>query len=203
MARFAAFLSYATADRAVAAKIHDFLESEGLQCWMFEKDEQFGDEWPAANARALMDSDVLVVLLSKQASKSLYVAIEAKTSHSVLPVRLEEVEPGEALRTVRLYHWLDVWEKPWEEWNGKLLESVRRIQRRHRAAVWRRWLVAAIAVFLLAQAAACGLKKWIPYAPSGQWGLLLWAVGFGLLVGGVGGVRCIRKWRLRRAFLSS
>ncbi|MCY3598036.1 MAG: nucleoside hydrolase, partial [Rhodospirillales bacterium] len=87
------FLSHSHADAPLAAKVTEALRTRGLDVW--DPDAQLlpGDNWAAEIARALEQSQAMVVLLTPQAVQSRHVmreieyALGAKSySHRLIPV---------------------------------------------------------------------------------------------------------------------
>lgn len=87
------FLSHSHADAPLAAKVTAALRTRGLDVW--DPDAQLlpGDNWAAEVARALEQSQAMVVLLTPQAVQSRHVrrdieyALGAKSySHRLIPV---------------------------------------------------------------------------------------------------------------------
>jgi TIR domain-containing protein len=64
------FLSYSHRDDALASKLAQALESEGIGVWYGGRDILPGDNWAEKIAKALADSDAIVVLLSRNALES-------------------------------------------------------------------------------------------------------------------------------------
>jgi hypothetical protein len=67
------FISYASADKALARKIVEALRQEGLDVW-YGDDEIFpGDNWAAKIAQGLEEANAMVVVLTRQALQSEHV----------------------------------------------------------------------------------------------------------------------------------
>jgi hypothetical protein len=64
------FLSYSHQDDPLASKLAQALESEGIRVWYGGRDILPGDNWAQKIAKALADSDAMVVLLSHSALES-------------------------------------------------------------------------------------------------------------------------------------
>ena len=87
------FLSHSHVDAPLAAKVSEALEERGLEVWNAERELLPGDNWAAEVARALEESEAMVVLLTPDAANSPYVrrdmlyALGAKNySHRLIPV---------------------------------------------------------------------------------------------------------------------
>lgn len=67
------FISYATDDSAVAGRICQLLETQGVPCWIAPRDVPPGCEWPEAIAKAIASAPALVLVLSEHANQSAFV----------------------------------------------------------------------------------------------------------------------------------
>ena len=87
------FLSHSHADTPLATRISDALQEKGLEVWDTDLDLFPGDNWAAEVARALEESEAMVVLLTPHAMNSPHVkreieyALGAKSySNRLIPV---------------------------------------------------------------------------------------------------------------------
>jgi hypothetical protein len=64
------FLSYSHRDDALASRLTNTLESEGVRVWYGSRDILPGDNWAEKIGKALADSDAMVVLISPSALES-------------------------------------------------------------------------------------------------------------------------------------
>ncbi|HWS86897.1 MAG TPA: toll/interleukin-1 receptor domain-containing protein [Pyrinomonadaceae bacterium] len=87
------FLSYAESDEALARKVADGLEQAGLRVWYDRREILPGENWFDKTAKALRESNGMVVLLTPSALRSTPVrrAIEFALgekaySHRLIPV---------------------------------------------------------------------------------------------------------------------
>lgn len=67
------FMSHAHADAVLAARVSDALEHNGLEVWNPDREILPGDNWAGEIARALEESDAMVVLLTPAAASSINV----------------------------------------------------------------------------------------------------------------------------------
>ncbi len=67
------FISHAHADSVLAARVANALENNGLKVWDPGRDLFPGDNWASETARALEESNAMVVLLTPAAASSPYV----------------------------------------------------------------------------------------------------------------------------------
>lgn len=87
------FLSYSHRDDALASRLTKTLESEGVRVWYGSRDILPGDNWAEKTAKALADSDAMVVLISPSALESSSVKREIEYAlgkkdyrHRLIPV---------------------------------------------------------------------------------------------------------------------
>src|SRR5271154_5942501 len=87
------FISYASADAAIAQKVCAALEAAGISCWIAPRDVMPGTLYANGIVGALDESKILVLILSKDAVASAHVdrELERATSkrHPIVALRLE------------------------------------------------------------------------------------------------------------------
>jgi len=76
------FLSYASPDAAVANQVCQFLESQGVACWMAPRDVKPGAAYADAIVRAINEANTLVLVLSASAMASEHVSREVERAAS-------------------------------------------------------------------------------------------------------------------------
>lgn len=95
------FISHASADKEKADLIVAALEEHNVRCWIAPRDIQPGIEYGSGIINGIKNSKTLVVLLSEVSVTSRHVRTEVERAVAlgltVYPVRLEDVELGEAL----------------------------------------------------------------------------------------------------------
>ena len=106
------FISHADADHAFVKKIAAGLEEAGFEAWDASREILPGDNWADKTARALQESEAMVVLLSPDALRSSWVRREIDYALSeqrysnrlipVLPKELNEEEVPWILRRLRM-----------------------------------------------------------------------------------------------------
>lgn len=112
-----AFISYAFEDRDVAGTLCDKLEAAGIRCWIAPRDARPGLPYGAQIVQAIAQSRIEVLLFSRYANESRAVLGEvelgANREKSILPVRVENVEPADALEYyIRAVQWFDATRPP-------------------------------------------------------------------------------------------
>jgi formylglycine-generating enzyme required for sulfatase activity len=89
------FISYSSADTAVAGRICAALESAGISCWIAPRDIEPGTDYPAAIVDAVTSCSVLIVLLTENALSSPHILSEVGHAFNrkkrIIPFRLARV----------------------------------------------------------------------------------------------------------------
>jgi hypothetical protein len=128
MARVA-FISHASEDAAIAATIADYLENNGVSCWIAPRDLTPGREYSSEIVDGIESSAVFVLVLSENANESIYVKREVERAVSkgkpVFPIRVREVMPSKSLELfISSAHWIDAWKPPMEKYLERLAQSI-------------------------------------------------------------------------------
>jgi len=124
------FLSYASTDRAAADAVCAALEARGIRCWIAPRDVPAGADWGEAILTAIGRAHAMVLVLSRQTAASVHVRNEVVTAVSqslaLVPVRIEDCQPGGALRLhLAGSHWLNVYPAPIDQHADALAGGVR------------------------------------------------------------------------------
>ncbi|MBS0380301.1 MAG: TIR domain-containing protein [Proteobacteria bacterium] len=89
-----AFISYASADRAMADELTAYLEARGIRCWMAPRDVPPGALYADAIVRAINEARTLVLILSRHSTESRHVGKELERASSkrkaIIAVRLDD-----------------------------------------------------------------------------------------------------------------
>ncbi|MBW7849376.1 MAG: toll/interleukin-1 receptor domain-containing protein [Rhodospirillales bacterium] len=128
--RRTAFISHASQDADAARQICEYLEREGVPCWIAPRDVTPGREYGAEIIEGLLECPVLVLVLSENANKSIYVKREIERGVSagkpVFPIRIREVTPSRSLELfVASSHWIDAWQPPLHQHLDRLIRSIK------------------------------------------------------------------------------
>jgi CheY-like chemotaxis protein len=126
------FLSYSTKDKAIVLKIKNYLEKNGISCWLDTYDilpsQCFADKIVAG----IKKSKVLILVLSSASIESEYVINEVVLAYKyklpILPVKIEKVTVSGALEfhLVRVNHF-DAIEGPIEGHLFRLTQTLRKL----------------------------------------------------------------------------
>ncbi|MEO3473236.1 toll/interleukin-1 receptor domain-containing protein [Roseomonas sp. CAU 1739] len=124
------FLSYASPDRAAAEAICAALEARGIRCWVAPRDVPAGADWGEAILTAIGRAHAMVLVLSRSTAGSVHVRNEVVTAVSqslaLVPVRVEDCQPGGALRLhLAGSHWVNAFPAPVDQHADVLAAGVR------------------------------------------------------------------------------
>jgi hypothetical protein len=122
------FISYASADRDYVDRIISFLEAHHLRCWVSFRDVAVGENYQEAITRALRSSEALMVIFSRHANESVEIqkelSLASRYKLRVVPLRMENVEPSDALTyELATHQWIDMF-RSWEAGCDRLLSEL-------------------------------------------------------------------------------
>ena len=125
------FISHSHADAPLAARVSEALQRSGLEVWDTDLNVLPGDNWAAEVARALEESEAMVVLLTRDAISSPYVrremeyALGAKRySNRLIPVAVggrERLPAHEIPWIVRQLPWVELPEQESDDADVELI----------------------------------------------------------------------------------
>jgi TIR domain/WD domain, G-beta repeat len=115
------FISHSSKDRKIARTICTALESRGLTCWIASRDVGPGENFMDAIVRAIRAAKVMVLVFSENANNSdeikREVVLAGNAKVTVIPVRIEDVVPGDAFAyQFATRQWIDLF----EDWESQL-----------------------------------------------------------------------------------
>jgi len=124
-----AFISHSSKDKTIADAVCATLEGKNIRCWIAPRDVLPGTHYGAALDKAIENSNIFILLISKGSNNSDQVIreleIAADTGIPIIPIRIEDIEPTEAMRYyVKSLHWLDAMTPPLERHLEKITASV-------------------------------------------------------------------------------
>jgi TolB-like protein/Flp pilus assembly protein TadD len=168
------FVSYASADAAVANSIVEMLEQHGLKCWLAPRDVKPGTQYADAIVRAINESKAVVLVLSGNAVASDHVAREVERAASkhkqIIAFRIDAAALNPALEYfLSNSQWIDVPALGMPAALAKLAEavgsgsatSVHETPVTHRGdGKPKRFAIVAAILLCVAAAAALGLHFW-------------------------------------------
>jgi TPR repeat protein len=112
------FLSYASKDQKTAETICQALEGRGLECWMAVRNVHPGENFQEAIVRAIRAAKVMLFVFSANSNNSdevkKEIALAGKEKVFVIPIRVEDVIPNEALAyEFATRQWIDLF-RDWD-----------------------------------------------------------------------------------------
>ncbi|TFG50345.1 MAG: TIR domain-containing protein [Anaerolineales bacterium] len=124
-----AFISHSSKDKTIADAVCGTLEGKNIRCWIAPRDVPPGTHYGAALDKAIENSKIFILLISKGSNNSDQVIreleIAADNGIPIIPIRIEDIEPTDAMRYyVKSLHWLDALTPPLERHLEKITASV-------------------------------------------------------------------------------
>lgn len=125
------FICFSSKDHAIALEVVQFLEAEGLKCWISSRDILPGDNYQESIVTALEGAHGIVFLFSEASIASGEIRKELSLASGgnkpILPLRLSPVTPTGALRyELATHQWIDIF-RDREKALGTLVRTVRQV----------------------------------------------------------------------------
>ena len=122
------YISYATKDVKVAQTLCSALESRGIGCWISARDIQPGENFQVSKVRALREAKIMVLVFTHNSNTSeemtRELALASQQKLIVIPLRVDDVTPGEAFAyEFATRQWIDVF----ADWESSIDQLCRRI----------------------------------------------------------------------------
>jgi hypothetical protein len=123
------FVCFSSKDEATARDIVNFLERDGIKCWISLRDVPAGQNYQECIVQALETAQGIVFLFSEHSSRSGEIKKELSIGGSinvpVFPLRLSPIAPTGALRyELATRQWIDLFPDP-EYALGKLARTIK------------------------------------------------------------------------------
>ena len=127
------FICFSSKDEAVAREVIEFLESQGIACWVSFRDVPTGQNYQENIVHAIEAAWGIVFLFSEHSSKSGEIKKELSIGGSidvpVFPLRLSPIAPTGALRyELATRQWIDIFPDR-RHALGKLAETIKKTSR--------------------------------------------------------------------------
>jgi hypothetical protein len=127
--KFDVFISYSHTDKKAADAACAVLEAAGIRCWIAPRDVGPG-EYATNIVRAIGECRVFLLMFSSETNLSTQVRKEIERAVSkermIVPLRIEEVTPGESLEYyLSDVHWLDAFPPPLESHLHRLADELK------------------------------------------------------------------------------
>lgn len=106
------FISYSSKDKNIADAVCSRMETGGIRCWYAPRDIEPGSDWADSIVEAINTSRIMVLIFTQNSNISAQVLREVDCAvtagATVIPMRLEDVEPVEGMKPyLSDLHWLD------------------------------------------------------------------------------------------------
>jgi serine/threonine-protein kinase len=121
----ALFVSYASADRALAMEVCAMLEAQGIGCWIAPRDVAPGAKWDEAILDAIESASALLLILTAAANASPYVSNKVHEAFEkkkvIFTFRAEDIAAGKSLKFyLGRHHWIDAFGASLEQATAKV-----------------------------------------------------------------------------------
>lgn len=109
---FDVFISYSSRNKLIADAMKQYLQSKGIRCWKAPDDIVHGESWAKAIPRAIKNSQIMVLIWTKDSMSSRQVVNELtladRAKKLIIPFRTEEIEPEDEFEYyLAKTHWFD------------------------------------------------------------------------------------------------
>ena len=106
------FISYSSKELEIASKVCDYLERNGILCWIAPRNVDAGGNYASQIVRAIKQCDVLVLLASRSTNASGHVSNEVSIAFdnkkTIIPFKLQDFEfTDEYLYFLGRKHWIE------------------------------------------------------------------------------------------------
>jgi TIR domain len=122
------FISYSSKDQKIAETICRALEARGLACWIAARDVGAGENFQEAIVKALRGARLMLLVFTSNANNSneikKEVVLAGRHHITVVPVRVEDVAPNDALAyEFATRQWIDLF-TDWEREMERLVSQI-------------------------------------------------------------------------------
>jgi hypothetical protein len=126
------FISHANADRAKAVQVCDFLETQGLPCWIAPRNISYGEDWSKAIMEGIREAKVMILIFTSSANDSPHVLREVQIALEngvkLIPMRMENIKPSDGLGYfIATPQWLEAYAEPLEKYLQALADTINRL----------------------------------------------------------------------------
>jgi hypothetical protein len=124
------FFSHSGDDKELANELCNYLESNGLSCWIAPRDVSAGKDYSSEIVTAIENSGLFLLLLTENANDSKHVTNEVDRAFNkrktIIPLRLGDFVLNKSLEFyLSKSHWIDAGDRP-EKSFGQLLTQIQR-----------------------------------------------------------------------------
>ena len=127
----AVFISYSSKDQHSAEAICNAIENRGFPCWISSRDIGPGQNFQSAIVQAIRGAKVMILVFSGNANNSEEIKKElvlaGQSRLVVIPVRVEDVAPGDAFAyEFATRQWIDVFQN-WEHAIERVTQQIQAV----------------------------------------------------------------------------
>ncbi len=124
------FISYSSPDRALANDLCQYLEAQGISCWIAPRDVVPGSDFPGSIIDAIDASIIMVLVFSKSSNNSPHVIRELTRAVTrnmlIIPFRIEEILPTKNMDyLINIAQWFNAMPPPPQQHFGALTEILK------------------------------------------------------------------------------
>ncbi len=124
------FISYSSPDRALANDLCQYLEAQGISCWIAPRDVVPGSDFPGSIIDAIDASTVMVLIFSKSSNSSPHVMRELTRAVTrnmlIIPFRIEEILPTKNMDyLINIAQWFNALPPPPQQHFAALTETIK------------------------------------------------------------------------------
>jgi hypothetical protein len=124
------FISYSRPDRVLANDLCQYLEAQGISCWIAPRDVVPGSNFPGSIIDAIDASTVMILIFSKSSNISPHVMREltraVQRNLLLIPFRIEEILPTKNMDyLINVAQWFDAMPPPPQQHFGALTEIIK------------------------------------------------------------------------------
>jgi TIR domain len=117
------FVSHHSSKLQTAEHVERALNARGIQCWIAPRDVEPGEQFDRAVHKAIGETDAMLLLFCSKSEKSRHVKRELiladQLNKSIIPLRLERIDPGELSYHLADSQWID-----WLEQRDDVIERI-------------------------------------------------------------------------------
>jgi len=124
------FISYSSPDLALANDLCQYLEAQGILCWIAPRDVNPGSDFPGAIIDAIDASMVMVLIFSKNSNNSPHVIRELMRAVTrnilIIPFRIDEILPTKNMDyLINIAQWFTALPPPPQQYFGMLAQTLK------------------------------------------------------------------------------
>ncbi|HLY45831.1 MAG TPA: EAL domain-containing protein [Stellaceae bacterium] len=123
------FISYASQDRFHAEKIIAFIEAQRFRCWAAFRDVHVGANYQESITHTIRNAKIMIAVFTDNSNSSSEMpkelSLASRYNLKVIPLRMEDAEPGDALAyELATHQWVDMFQN-WEAGCERVLSQLK------------------------------------------------------------------------------